>query len=610
MTIRGPLYTNPPRVYWDVASTFSEIPSRIPPPNRPKNQTDWPLPTPPTRIDATWVWQGNVLTPKQSTNKPFNQYDWPVPTPTSRLDLTWNQPLFLGRIPAGNKPPQPTNYHWPLPVQPSLIEQTWTFNGTKYVSAAGKPRSQSDWPNPIQPVRSEAYTFVSAGLSGPSPKPLNNYDWPLPVQPSRLDATWIETGNAYYTVPPKPFSQTDWPLPVQPSTLGLTWSDGGNTLPPLPASGGPFNQHDWPLTPAYIPIDPTWIIEGIGGGISGTQPFNTLDWPLPGRYYTPDSTWINQGIRLAVPPLPRNTYDWPVPQAPYRIDATWLTTPVTIPPPIQGFNQYSWPLPVQPSRIDQTWVVPHTLILPPTPIPAGSNYDWPNPRDPRDYRTWTWSEYPGIIPPPNRPFNQSDWPVPGSYPRLDETYVWYFPEVNLAIPFSQHDWPLPGRYPTPDGTWINIQQIVPFVQSPLNQYDWPVPRGYPRPDGTWITPGIQQGTVIPMPLLTTRENVVYYPKFFSIDSIPPNITVFIPPFVPPPTPVGGGREDYRGDELERLQARWKRDYEEMVKHRPPSPDVDKAAAIMSSLGGHARAKSLTSKQRSAIASKAASIRWK
>lgn len=62
------------------------------------------------------------------------------------------------------------------------------------------------------------------------------------------------------------------------------------------------------------------------------------------------------------------------------------------------------------------------------------------------------------------------------------------------------------------------------------------------------------------------------------------------------------------------KSKWQKGMEEYHK-RNPQPKyhddvVKRAAAHMSSLGGLARAKSLTASQRSAIAVKAAQVRWK
>lgn len=65
---------------------------------------------------------------------------------------------------------------------------------------------------------------------------------------------------------------------------------------------------------------------------------------------------------------------------------------------------------------------------------------------------------------------------------------------------------------------------------------------------------------------------------------------------------GGGKTDW--------PARYRRQEHQHSPYQERQNIISEAAAHMSSLGGHARAKALTSKQRSDIASKAASIRWK
>lgn len=61
------------------------------------------------------------------------------------------------------------------------------------------------------------------------------------------------------------------------------------------------------------------------------------------------------------------------------------------------------------------------------------------------------------------------------------------------------------------------------------------------------------------------------------------------------------------------KSHWQKGMEEKYKSTPKPADLDsllkKAASHMSSLGGHARAKSLTATQRSSIATKAANTRW-
>lgn len=58
---------------------------------------------------------------------------------------------------------------------------------------------------------------------------------------------------------------------------------------------------------------------------------------------------------------------------------------------------------------------------------------------------------------------------------------------------------------------------------------------------------------------------------------------------------------------------WHREFlkaQERLKERPEVKAIQKSAVILATAGGYARAESLTAKQRSSIASKAARTRWK
>src|SRR5258708_19242512 len=85
MTSRGPIYTRLDPIKPITGYTFSEIPARIPPPNKPLNQTDFPNPVPFFRIEQTWVSQ---RTPPPPPNRPYNQYNCPNPTPPHRIEQT------------------------------------------------------------------------------------------------------------------------------------------------------------------------------------------------------------------------------------------------------------------------------------------------------------------------------------------------------------------------------------------------------------------------------------------------------------------------------------------------------------------------------------------
>src|SRR5258707_15577185 len=85
MTSRGPIYTRLDPIKPITGYTFSEIPARIPPPNKPLNQTDFPNPVPFFRIEQTWFSQ---RTPPPPPNRPYNQYDWPNPIIPQLIEQT------------------------------------------------------------------------------------------------------------------------------------------------------------------------------------------------------------------------------------------------------------------------------------------------------------------------------------------------------------------------------------------------------------------------------------------------------------------------------------------------------------------------------------------
>src|SRR5260370_8291939 len=87
MTSRGPIYTRLDPIKPITGYTFSEIPARIPPPNKPLNQRDFPNPVPFFRIEQTWVSQ---RTPPPPPNIPYIQYAWPNPTPPNLIQQTTN----------------------------------------------------------------------------------------------------------------------------------------------------------------------------------------------------------------------------------------------------------------------------------------------------------------------------------------------------------------------------------------------------------------------------------------------------------------------------------------------------------------------------------------
>lgn len=506
----------------------------------------------------------------------------------------------------------PVNNFWQQigPLQPTT-SLTW-IQTPQTIPPPNKPYNQIDWPNPTQPYRLDE-TWLQSAYPGsiPSPnKPLNQTNWPNPAPLPYFDRSWIcyQPSN---TLPPTgfPFNQRNWPLPVQPNKLDIqTWIESGNGFPPFPVQG--FNQKDWPNPRTYSPIEQTWIHSSFPVTIPPpNKPFNTTDWPLPVQPSRLDATWTETGNAYYAVPRPFVQSDWPLTPGYTPIDLTWIVEGIGggI---IQPFSQTDWPLTGRYYTPDSTWAFFNDALYSAPVIPVPRNqYDWQLPTQP--YRQeYTWIVTPKVIPPPNRPFNQSDWPVPIAPPRLDAT--WKLGLIPNTIPFNQYTWPNPGAYPRPDETWICTHVFTPTAQIPFNQYDWPVPNGYPRPDETYVffNPNTQQVLLVPLPLIKQFTDLTP-PLPYRIDASWINQIPQLTPVPPAPVqPQGGGI----------YPSEWWDAYANLIKH-PKSPtvvpshseEVKNAAAALSGMGakagGLARAKSLTSNKRSAIASLAAKTRW-
>lgn len=413
----------------------------------------------------------------------------------------------------------------------------------------------------------EDATYV--GTTPVATGPAHQYDWTNPVQPFRMEETWVQRLQIPQPVG-GPFNQFDWPNPVPPYRLDETWINANL----LKINQPPIRQYDWPNPRDYLRIEETWIQSPRPqlAGIPGYQ----HDWPnpYPVTWYQNYQQWFN-------PPQPVggpfNEYDWPNPQ-PIVYYKSWElnlleTTLGIIPKP---FSQTDWPVPVYPYRPEYTWT--QSLRLP-QPIGGPFNQlDWPNPKIAQPIeQTWLWNLQEFVIVPP-MPHNQYDWPVPRGYAPIDQFWSQVFEKFS-AIPFSQLDWKNPQQYIPILQSWINNLPpgVIGTITSPFNQYDWPVPKASSPIDQYWAVN-----------------------------------TSLLP--VPPPIPTGittGGRQVEEW-EVEQYLTAANEYYKKVINayNTQTAQDVSKIAAELGKRGGEARAKALTSTQRSNIATKAAQIRWK
>jgi hypothetical protein len=182
----------PPRAPYRIEQTWTlDLGQFIPAPPPPTNR-DWPLPTPPFRLDETFARAFTLplrgqdafpllvagaayeLSPRQ---KPF------------RIDAGWIVSPFLASFPN----PPIRQYDWPLPTppyrQPDLRSwAAWRFLGladrvTLRLAAATYDLAPGQRPFRIE--QTTAFT-LPAQTRGPFRFPFNQYDWPVPVPPYRL----------------------------------------------------------------------------------------------------------------------------------------------------------------------------------------------------------------------------------------------------------------------------------------------------------------------------------------------------------------------------------------------------------------------------------------
>src|SRR5262249_4018833 len=151
------------------------------------------------------------------------------------------------------------------------------------------------------------------------------------------------------------------------------------------------------------------------------------------------------------------------------------------------------PVLAQPIRFNPFVKAPFLSRLQPT-APAQRPFfqtDWPLPINPEPYpyRSWTYSRNPGLIGQDVLPPRQLDWPVPASFePDWRRSWTYSF-SPNLVgkdkLPPRQLDWPLQPTGPEPDfrrsWTYSRNPGLAGKDVLPPRQLDWPLPVA-PEPD--------------------------------------------------------------------------------------------------------------------------------
>jgi hypothetical protein len=536
--------------------------------NVPFSQDDWPLPRASPRPDETWaawynlnlIGQDRLPTGKQVFDRTPIGYPPQVPSWAAFIfDLEVQIPVgehFYDRTPTGYPPQVPS---WAFSYELNLIGKDQLPTG----------KQVSDRPSPVIWFRDWSINLNETTLAPAARAPFAQYDWPLFRSYPRLDQTWIET-PVITTV--GPLSSNDWQVPPSMvAPLLPVFVSAGLQSAAVTVVAAPFNQDDWPLPQVQPRRDQTWAFS-YGLNLIGQDKLPTgeqfSDRPQPPPWYRDWTLDLQLSTLFAGTPTAQR--DWPLPQAQPRRDQTWtfsydlnligkdqLPTGEQFserPPPVNWYRD--WALNLQET----------TLFVITTPI--GENFSERPPIGfPPQVPSWTFSYDLNLIgkdqllvgeqvydrpqPPPwyrdwaldlqlttlsaGTPTAQRDWPLPRTWPRLDQTWSFSY-DLNLIgkdrLPTGEQvsdrpppvnwyrDWSVnlqltpftttvqfpPGelvfdRPPVPPWyrDWSqNLQEIMPVVTyMPSRVVEHTTPTPYSRLEQTWIQFPIKIATVVP-----------------------------------------------------------------------------------------------------------------
>lgn len=335
----------------------------------------------------------------------------------------------------------------------------------------------------------------------------------------------------------------------------------------------PINQDDYPNPIPPYRIEQTWLVNHtpfLGKdkfyGSPGFAPDFDYPNPQPVQWYWDWSQ--NFALYNQVAQKPFSQQDWPNTQ-PVQWYRDWTESGNSLGTLGVPANQNNWP---NPSSVTwyQSWtqcLLQNTLAATPAAIPF-NQYQWTTPYPIQWYQDWKQSPQ---VPAAPFPFAQDDWPNPTQPSRLDQSWTWNQTKYlgKDRLPNRQQDWPIPYPIQWYQDYQVNLLQTTLFTTPALpsiRQYDWPLPRTYEPLVPSWT---YTSQFIIPVPVI--------------------------------PTFITGGRQLGPGPESK---------YQAELRQLATQRHVLEAAATLAKRGGEARAKSLSPSQRSAIASHAASTRWK
>src|SRR5260370_1158282 len=403
---------------------------------------------------------------------------------------------------------------------------------------------------------------------------VNNKEFHNPNKVPRPDVYYQWYSEQLVNLPnPKPSLQNDWPLPNRGYVYfdWYKWIETGNTL--LPFNPIPHNQFDWPNPRAYPPGGSYVYFSEQLVNQPNPKPSLQSDWPNPFR-----TIWYQAWSEAGNVQLPFPTPFVPLDQTNIRANfwfidlnedllTSTLFQSLAIQMPFAGI----WDLPQASQRLGLTWNqnLLETTLSVSTQLPFTQTFQsffFPTPFSYNQYSAGLTN-----LPQPTPFFQNVDFPLPVINKPIDPTWLQNLSEFlqSETFPFVQTDWKNP--YPI---YWYrdynqNLVIYIPTGALPFSQFDWPLTKS-PKP----IDQFFYQALVLNLPK----------------------------PPTPPPI-ISSCIQITEAEVAAEVAQWWKRQEAASLIH------PTEFAQLGASKGGIARAKSLTSTQRSTIATIGANTRW-
>jgi hypothetical protein len=471
---------------------------------RPSVQSDWPLTTPPWRLNQTWTQSYNLNLIGQDAMLVGEQvFDLaPSQRPPEQIQLhswQWSYNLSLigkDRLPAGDQFFDLSPRQVP-PEQIQLHSWSWSYN----LNLRGKdqlPVGEDFFdlpPRDPREVRSWTASYI-LNLIGQDQLPVGDQTWVVPTPPWRLDQTWTQWYNLnLINQDLLPIGDQRFDLsPIYPPYINhlRTWSWQYNLnligRDRLPVGEQIFDRPILAVPPAATWIDQTKIqLTAPTLNITISQYWDRPQLPVP-----PAQAWTwSYNLNLIGQdrfPVGEQVFDRPVLPIPPP-GLTWIQQYFI--EEIKPFLQSDWPLTPPPYRIEQTWTWAYNKnLIGKDQLPPGKDV-WdlaPSQRPYEQPQLHSWQSWynQNLINQDSTIVGEQVWERPTLPIPPAQTYVaWY--NLNLIgqdkLPVGEQSSELPPRdFARLFQTWVNTVNLAlvtapPNLDALVHHFDYPNPRG-------------------------------------------------------------------------------------------------------------------------------------